>query len=75
MSTLKERVKHDVVFERFQNNELWYICDDGFQFPVPASDTGNAVFHRHDKGSFYMRWIRKHMEMIDQARSEHEQEA
>lgn len=72
---LKDRVKHSVTFERFQNNELWYICDDGFQFPVPVSDTGTAVFHRCDKGPFFMRWIRKHMEMIAQARSEYEQEA
>ena len=71
MSALKDRVSKGKVvkFIRFQNNELWYQCEDGFEFPIHVSDTGNAEFKNQDAALFFMRWIRKHMEMIEQARN------
>ena len=56
-----------VTFVRYQNNELWYATECGFEFPVPLSDTGNAAFLKTDKAMLYMRWIRKHVEMLDTA--------
>ncbi len=72
--TLKQRVTGKVRFTRFVNveskQELWYVCDDGFEFPIPLRDTAGAEFKAEDKGSFFMRWIRKHMELIVLAKSE-----
>lgn len=59
-----------VKFVRFQHNELWYVCEDGFEFPVHVSDTGSAEFKNEDRAMFFMRWIRKHMEMINLAKAE-----
>lgn len=66
MKTLVEMVKgKQVYFKHYQNNELWYSTECGFMFPVPVSDTGNAEFKNEDKATFFMRWIRKHKEMIE----------
>ena len=51
-----------VTFLKYQNDELWYITEDGFEFPVPLDDTGNASFNSSDKALIFMRWIRKHIE-------------
>jgi hypothetical protein len=72
--TLKERVAGKVKFVRFVNTdkkqELIYICVDGFEFPVPFGDTSGAEFQAEDKGMFFMRWIRKHMALIAEAKAE-----
>ncbi len=71
---LKERVSNEVNFVRFVNveskQELWYVCKDGFEFPIPLSDTEGAEFKATDKGMFFMRWIRKHMTLIEVAKAE-----
>ncbi len=67
---LKQHVTGQVRFIRLANKELWYKCEDGFEFPVPLSDTDGAEFEAEDKGAFFMRWIRKHMEMISAAKAE-----
>ena len=66
--TLSERVKQPVTFSHYQDQTLWYKTFDGWIFPVPISDTdtgdgGSARFEASDKGIFFMRWIRKHMEL------------
>lgn len=38
-----------------------------FEFPVPVSDTTGARFLRSDKGIFFMRWIRKYLEVLTEA--------
>lgn len=68
MASLKDRVSNLVEFKFFKANELWYATFDGWQFPVPVSDTGgeqsgSATFERTMKGIYMMRWIRKHMEL------------
>lgn len=67
MNALKDMVTNDkrVSFVRYQNSELWYVTECGFEFPVPISDTGNAAFGPNDKAILFMRWIRKHIEMIN----------
>lgn len=57
-----------VTFVRYQNDELWYQTECGFEFPVPISDTGNAAFMASDKAMLFMRWINKHVKMLDAAR-------
>lgn len=70
MSVLKERVSGVVKFVRLADSELWYVCEDGFEFAIPLSDTAGATFQAEDKGMFFMRWIKKHMTMLDAAKSE-----
>jgi hypothetical protein len=68
---LKQRVKGRVKFLFYTQGELWYrVVEDGFDFPVPVSDTGNGTFKDEDKGIYFMRYIRRHMEMLKQARTE-----
>ena len=57
-----------VSFVRYQNKELWYKTECGFEFPVPIDDAGEAAFLSEDKGILFMRWIRKHLENIEQGK-------
>lgn len=69
-SNIKDMVSNNkqVTFVRYQNNELWYVTECGFEFPVPISDTGEASFLNQDKALLFMRWIRKHIAMIQEAK-------
>ena len=69
---LKEMVNNNqqVYFQYFRNGELWYKTDSGFEFPVPISDVGTAVMLVQDKALLFMRYIRKHMEMLHEAKTE-----
>ena len=57
-----------VRFTRFQRSErgaeLWYRHQDGFEFPVPVEDTGDAAFLAEDKAIVFMRWIRPHLKFV-----------
>jgi hypothetical protein len=66
--TLKDHIKGSVVFAYYKNNELWYLTESGLKFPVPISDCGEATFFAVDKGIFFMRWIRKQMTEIEEAK-------
>ena len=63
---IKDMVKDNkkVTFVRFQSEELIYKTDCGFEFPIPISDTGGAVFLASDKALVFMRWINKHIKFI-----------
>jgi len=58
-----------VTFVGYQNKELWYKTECGFEFPVPIEDTGNAEFKSKDRAMLFMRWIRKHLAAIEAART------
>lgn len=64
MTTLKDRVRGNVTFTHYFDGSLWYSTEDGFSFPVPVSDIGTATFLASDKAMLFMRYIRKHMELI-----------
>jgi hypothetical protein len=70
MKSIKDMVSNDgqVSFVRYRDGELWYATDDGFEFPVPVADIGNATFLVRDKALLFMRYMRKHLQMIEQAR-------
>lgn len=72
MNSIKEMVNNNkrVAFVRYQNSELWYSTECGFEFPVPISDTGEAAFLNSDKALLFMRWIRKHIDVIQKAKEE-----
>lgn len=73
MSTLKEMLiaadgsPRKVRFLYFRAGMLWYTTETGFAFPVPVSDAGEATFLAEDKASFFMRYIRKHLDTIAKA--------
>jgi hypothetical protein len=72
--TLKELVKGKKVrFTFYRDGALWYQTEDGFDFPVPISDTGTGIFKAEDGAIAYMRWIRKHL--AEHAEWEREREA
>lgn len=72
-TTLKNMVKGKRVhFEFYRDHELWYKTDDGFVFPVPIEDVGNATFLAEDRAILFMRYIRKQLEMLEEARKEHD---
>lgn len=65
MSDIKEKIAGTVRFQYYRDGELWYKTESGFLFPVPVSDTGNAVFKNEDRGILFMRWIRKYTERLE----------
>jgi len=73
---LKDLVSNNkkVTFLRYQNQELWYRCEDGFEFPVHISDTGEAAFLPEDKALYFMRWIRKHLDFLKKSLKDEEAE-
>lgn len=75
MLSLKEMVNTGkrVHFQFYRQKELWYVTDDGFEFPVPIEDCGDGVFLNEDKAILFMRYIRKHLDSINQAKAEHVQ--
>ena len=58
---IKEMVKDGkkVRFTRYRQGHLYYQTEDGFEFPVPLSDAGDATFLAEDKAMMFMRYIRK----------------
>jgi len=72
MRTLKEMVNNNqkVRFQYYRDRELWYATECGFEFPVPIDDTGTGVFMVQDRAILFMRWIRKHREVIELGRRE-----
>jgi len=59
---IKECINGQVTFSFYREGNLWYICErNGFLFPVPISDTGNATFLKYDRAMLFMRYIRKYI--------------
>lgn len=70
MQTLKELVNNNqkVHFQYYRDHELWYVTDSGFEFPVPIDDTGTGIFKAEDRAILFMRWLRRHLAMLEEAR-------
>lgn len=66
MPSIKDLVKDGkkVSFKFYRQKELWYVTEDGFEFPVPIEDCGDGIFLNEDKAMMFMRYIRKYLEMI-----------
>lgn len=71
MSAIKDMVKDgkQVTFKFYKAKELWYVTECGFEFPVPIDDIGDATFLAQDKAMLFMRYIRKHLAMLEEARA------
>lgn len=72
MRTLKEMVGkgQTVRFRFYRDRELWYVTNCGFEFPVPVADTGTGLFQAEDRAILFMRWIRKHRDLISRSREQ-----
>ncbi len=81
MDSLKKYVAREniVNFVKYFDGQLWYVVStptvDGhsenlLEFPVPISDIGNATFLATDRAPLFMRYIRKHLLAIEQAKAE-----
>lgn len=58
-------------FIRFKHNNIWYVTDNGFEFPIPASDiSGETELLPIEKAMSLMKWINKHIKFLDQAEQE-----
>lgn len=70
MRTLKEMVNNHqkVRFRYYRDKELWYSTECGFEFPVPIDDTGTGIFLAEDRAILFMRWIRRHRDLIENSR-------
>lgn len=68
--SIKDMVSNNkkVRFVRYQKKELWYVTEDGFEFPVPIEDCGDGDFKDEDKALVFMRWIRIHLKSIEDGR-------
>lgn len=54
-----------VRFIQYREGEFIYSTECGFEFPVPLADVGKATLLAEDKALLFLRYIRKHVEMIN----------
>lgn len=66
--SIKDMVKDNkqATFLYYRDGDLWYATEDGFKFPVPVSDVGNATFPATEKALLLMRYIRKHLALLSE---------
>jgi hypothetical protein len=65
---IKNMVKDKTVkFLYYRDGEFIYETECGFQFPVPLNDLGKATLNASDKAIYFMRWIRKQLEVLNEA--------
>jgi len=57
-----------VRFLHYKLRELWYVTETGFEFPVPIDDCGDGTFLAEDKAILFMRYIRRHVAYLEDAR-------
>jgi len=68
---LGELIKNkSVQFRFYRQGYLHYETEDGFEFTVPLEETGDATFKSEDKAIFFMRWIRRQLELAEKAANE-----
>lgn len=72
--SIKQMVAEDrrVRFVRYKLGELWYRTESGFEFPVPVGDCGDGTFLAEDKAILFMRYIRRHLAYLEEARRSHD---
>lgn len=59
-----------VSFLRFENNELWYATESGFEFPISVEEAKGGAFHSEEKATLLMRWIRKRIQFLESAKED-----
>lgn len=54
-----------VTLEFYAKELLWYKTEDGFMFPVPINECGEAKFLAKDKATLFMRYIKKQLKEVE----------
>lgn len=68
--SIKEMVKGKMAkFVRYVDESLWYRTDDGFEFPISIEEAKGGTFEPEHKAIRLMRWIRKHVELLESEKS------
>ena len=49
----------------YREGNFMYETDNGFRFPIPLEDIGKATLNNEEKTIFFMRWIRKYNEELN----------
>lgn len=57
-------------FTHYSDNELWYNVE-GLSFPVPLKEIGPTTILGEDKAITFMRYIRKHLKLIEEERKKY----
>jgi hypothetical protein len=72
--SIKEMVAdgRKVRFVHYKLGELWYRTETDFDFPVPISDCEDGMFLAEDKAILFMRYIRKHLAYLEEAKRSHD---
>lgn len=60
---VSQHVKGITRFEFYREGNLYYKTDTGLTFPIPLEDTQGATFLSEEKSIFFMRWIKRHIEL------------
>lgn len=68
--TIKDHVKGLVLFQYYRDGNLYYKTETELIFPVPIEDIGNATFLSVDKAMLFMRYIRKHLDTLKEAKND-----
>lgn len=73
---IKDVMREQATFVKYQDQKLWYqilYTESGvlrlFDFPVPVDDAGGGEFGPVEKAMTLMRWIRKHIEYLNEVTS------
>ena len=71
MISIKSMVDNNqkVRFSWYRDGER-YLTESGFEFPVPVSDVGTAQLKSEDKAILFMRYIRRHVDLLERGRAE-----
>ena len=63
---IKDMVKDkQVEFVQYREGNFIYRTECGFEFPVPLDDIGNATMLAKDKAIYFMRYIKRHKDLIE----------
>ena len=68
MIDIKTCVKSPVHFSYYREKTLYYRTVNGDIFSVPIDDLGTATVNVQEKGILLMRYMRKHNEVIKEAK-------
>ena len=53
-------------FVLYREGNFIYRTDSGFEFPIPLEDIEKATLLAEDKTIYLMRWIRRHVELLNE---------
>lgn len=70
MIKLSDHYKGEAYFRRYQDGNLWYITEAGFEFPIPVADLQGTQVKSIEKAIFLLRWMRRHADIINEVTSD-----